>query len=456
MAPRRSARVAAAVEAQTSALAPLPLAVVHRVFLLLPAEERARAACVCRGWRAVLADPAVWTHVDLAGFLNRGYTRRFSTWYGLVLQAATERARGRLRRLDVGRMAVAYARRELLTLLAANAGSLRELHVHHWQNDCGIGEDALRAFVAAAPLLQVVDSNASVDWRNAVSIMRAEPPFTPMRLSLISVLFCEPNLTGHGGLERVQPFAAALADSALQATLSCAVIVGADTRQPAVMNALADAIVARRLRRLKFDRCTPPAAASLARLLTSGSLETLELSSLDVYGNPVLYDDADTALFADALRANTTLTSLTLSRAGASRHMAVAGPLLAALVAHPTLRELVLVDGYAAEPVALGAALAALVIADARCFETLVVHHLMGSDAGLTALVDALPHNRHLRKLDINCFDFTSDSFQRHRLLPAVRANTGLRELVGASHLFEPSAAVREAQELVKRRPPRT
>ena len=47
---------------------------------------------------------------------------------------------------------------------------------------------------------------------------------------------------------------------------------------------------------------------------------------------------------------------------------------------------------------------------------------------------DALPRNSHLRTLDVSINPLHKDDLRRH-LLPAVRANTGLRTLVScASH----------------------
>ena len=43
----------------------LPEPVLRILFLALPVDERARAACVCRSWRAFLADPSLWQVLDL-------------------------------------------------------------------------------------------------------------------------------------------------------------------------------------------------------------------------------------------------------------------------------------------------------------------------------------------------------------------------------------------------------
>ena len=73
------------------------------------------------------------------------------------------------------------------------------------------------------------------------------------------------------------------------------------------------------------------------------------------------------------------------------------------------------------------------------------------SDDGLAPIVDALPRNRHLYKLDITC-NLLTPEFERERLLPAVRANTGLRELI----LSYDSPIRDEIRELLETRPPRS
>jgi hypothetical protein len=66
MPPRRSARVAAVAERATSALSPLPLAIILYIFSLLPVDCRLRCMEVCRGWRSVLRERSLWTRLDLS------------------------------------------------------------------------------------------------------------------------------------------------------------------------------------------------------------------------------------------------------------------------------------------------------------------------------------------------------------------------------------------------------
>jgi hypothetical protein len=371
-----------------------------------------------------------------------------------VLRGAAGRSQGQLCQLDVSQHDVPL--HELLPVLTANAGSLRELHLR-------VVDDlwdslSVEAVVAAAPLLQVLTAeDVTCKWNDAPRMLRAEPPFAPLQMrGSLTVCF-----HGRGwvvcGMERFGPFAAALADAALQPALLKLHVQHVDTEQPAVMGALADAALARRLRELSFEYCSPPAAGPLARLLTEGSLASLRFAN-DSEPDVPLFDAAGAALVAGALRVNTTLTKLKLCYAGLCVDMHAADILLGALMGHPSLRELYI--GYEGTTVedgsAFGAALAALIAANAPALLVLVCRNnycysfpFLG-DAHLSPIVEALPLNRHLRELDLR-FNGMSEAFARERLLPAVRANTTLRELYCADYRSTVSAA-KEAEELVRSR----
>jgi hypothetical protein len=304
----------------------------------------------------------------------------------------------------------------------------------------------VEAVVAAAPLLQVLTAEEThCMWVEAPRMLRAEPPFAllQMRGSLVLHFDDEEGIFGDG-------LATALADAALQPALSRLCLCFAATGEPAVMVAFAEVAVSRRLRELRLEHCTPPAAAPLARLLAEGSLTVLELDLTDV--EMPLFRAAGAALVADALRANKTLTELHLCRADLCEDMRVAGTLLGALVGHPSLRKLVIMEGYTAAEHhgAFGAALAALIAADAPALHVLQCSDNSLGDAGLAPIVEALPLNRHLRELNMGWNDM-SEAFARERLLPAVRANTTLCTLACGWDNLERSAAD-EAEKLVRRR----
>jgi hypothetical protein len=78
---------------------------------------------------------------------------------------------------------------------------------------------------------------------------------------------------------------------------------------------------------------------------------------------------------------------------------------------------------------AAGAALGALVAANAPALTVLDVSSSNLDDAGLRPLFEALPANTHLRTLNVS-YNNTSAAFARDVLLPAVRANTSLTKLL--------------------------
>ena len=431
-------------DAATFASLPLPLAC--RVFLALPPDARGRACCVCRAWRDALAAPALWTRLDLSTMRVRCW-QRFLT----VLFGAATRAQGQLCVLDLSQQQVS---REVL-LLVLTAGSLRELHLHNL--DAGHGENLMSPTVeqvaAAAPLLQVLTAeDVGCMWEGASRVLRAEPPFALLQTRhTLRVQFCAEDVL-RGGMDRVGPFAAALADAALQPALLKLCVEFADTAQPDVMGALVDAVLARRLRKLKLSYCTSPPAAPLARLLTGSSLTSLSLCEVEGRYTRPLFDAAGATLVADALRTNTTLTKLDLFGTGLCRDMDAAGALLGALVGHSSLRELKIVGEHSADSHTFGVALAALIAADAPALLALDCSENSHRDAGLAPIVEALPLNHHLRELDVRG-NGMSATFARERLLPAVRANTTLRALLCANDMLRgPVAAEAEAEELVRRR----
>jgi hypothetical protein len=366
-------------------------------------------------------------------------------------------AHGQLRQLELSQHRVLW--NVLLPVLTANAGSLRELHLDYVSplRLTALNDGAtVEGMMAAAPLLQVLTAEfVDCTWENAPQMVRAEPPFAPlhMRHSLEVRFAGADGLIG--GMERVGPFAAALADAALQPALSYVSLCGADTAQPAVMGALVDAALARRLPELRLGNCTPMAAAPLARLLAEGALASLEISLFSLLP---LFDAAGAALVADALRMNTTLTKLKLDRANLSFDMRATQLLFGALAGHPSVRELRIVRNNfdAGHGSAFGAALAVLIAADAPALHVFDCSVNSLRDAGLAPIVEALALNRHLRELHM-CYNYASpkrmsEEFARERLLPAVLANTTLRVLQCVTSYSR--TAEFEAQQLVQRRWP--
>jgi hypothetical protein len=398
-----------------SALSPLPLPLVLHVFSLLPVDARARAACVSRGWCATLLEVSLWTRLDLSP--SSGVAVRVTD---AVLAVAAAKARGQLTALDV-RGCEALSFNALLAAVQANGGALRELCVGAHENTEQT-PDAGRVvrLLQAAPQLtachaDVLGDNSVADARR---MLRYEPPFQPLRLRALCVVF-------HGGGADEATTLTLAADLAAHASLKCVKMHNGMLHTLVALDAVVDAALAREMTSLQMYNCriSPASAPALARLLSGGTLTELVMGQ-----NTQLLDTPSVALLGDALRANSTLTSFALhwslwhdTEAGAA--------LLGALTGHVSLRKLNLSShNVTAAAAVAGGALSALVAANAPALTELDVSHSLLGDARLRPLLEALPHNTHLRTLNITQ-NGLSVAFARDVLLPAVRTNKSLRTL---------------------------
>jgi hypothetical protein len=441
------------MELGVSCLAPLPVpplphALVLFIFSLLPVDQRLRCLEVCKGCYATVNERSLWTRLDLSA--TAGLARPATE---ALLRAAAARAGGQLQALHLTDC-VAITHAALLAVARANADTLTELRMEG-SCICYAGYVAfvyeVEAVLGAAPRLHLLAADVYChDVAVAHRLLRNEGAFTALRVRKLCV-------DGHDEASVL----ALAADLAAHTSLTDVRLQGAPLRALAILDAVVDAALALRLASLTFFACnvTPASAPALARLISGGALTELYVRN---WGEQLL-DQPAAELIADALRANSTLTSLTLRGCCFWHDAAAATLLLHALTAHRSLRTLHLCfdtthagDHHAA---ALGAALGALVAADAPTLHELNVSHSGLSDAWLGPLVDALPLNTHLRTLNLNDNPFTHD-FARDRLLPAVHANTSLRQLTALPHDFQLAddeeglffAFAEEAETLVERR----
>jgi hypothetical protein len=364
-----------------------------------------------------------------------------------VLAGAAAKARGQLAALDVLSCdGVAFD--ALLAVVTANAGALRELHIGaptYDEQNLDMEMESLKRLLQAAPQLAACEAAywLDVDVADARRMLRNEPPFQPLRVRALtldcrvvadeaSVLALAADLAAHASLQRVE-----LREAPLNNLVA--------------LDAVVDAALARQFGSLQFSFCqlSPASVPALARLLRGGTL-----TQLIIYQNEAVLDGPSAALLGDALRANATLTSLTLERTQMCSDLGAAGTLLGALTAHASLQHLKVTGEWPPseeDRQCVGTLLGALIAADAPTLTalTLVQSHL--NDAGLRPLFEALPGNAHLREL--KCLDnFISNAFEADVLLPAVHANTSLRTLVVYQYAQQASGAVLEAQTLVKSR----
>jgi hypothetical protein len=246
-----------------SALSPLTLTLVLHVFSLLPADDRARAACVCRGWRVTLDEVSLWRRLDLSP--SRSGVRVRVT--GAVLAGASAKARGQLAALDVSGCDDASFEK-LLAVVQANGGALREL--------CAGGR-------LNTP--QTAPRELSVDFVDDPEVATEEDE-DPVALAA--------ELAAHASLQRFT-------------------LANAPLYMPGALDAVVDAALARQFVRFWGCSLLPASAPALARLLGGSTLRELELANEFV---EQLLDGLSAALLGDALRANSTLTSLSLYQVG--------------------------------------------------------------------------------------------------------------------------------------------
>jgi hypothetical protein len=441
MPPRRSARVTAATELATSALSPLPLSVVHHIFSLLPVDCRLRCAEVCRGWRSVLLERSLWTRLELTTESGVRVPRGWGSWHwNALLRCAAARAGRALQSLRVEPQLVTLE--ALLVVVAANAGTLRELHAisNAQQLDGGCRPQHAHALLVEAPLLRTfvadLSCNNEADVQAARHALRNEAPFGRLRVRRLHARFCRQDEAG---------IVALAADVAAHASLEGLSLHNAWLNTAAAEDAVVDAALARRLQSVRLDMCTLSPTCAPA-LLSSDALTTLQLTRMPTMDAPTM------RALAAALRANATLTSLELWRADAWRDAEAEAELLGALTGHASLRVLCLrANGAdAGHEAAVGATLASLVAANTRALTSLHVSFCILGDDGLRPLLEALPRNTHLRTL--NCtYNGTSAAFARDVALPALRANTGLRQLESSHDDIDADVAADIARELRSR-----
>ena len=234
-------------------------------------------------------------------------------------------------------------------------------------------------------------------------------------------------------------------------------MIRADLHLPGALDAIANAVVARgALTHLCFYSCLfpPSPAPALARALRDGALTELQIvfEYGFIFQPSFSLDMAGAALLGEALHVNQTLESLVLCDMPALAAPAVA-VLIRSLVGHGKLRKLDLSASHLAD-VATTTALTALLVADAPALLELELRGCVLGEAGMGLLCDALQRNSHLCSLDL---DENTESmpagFIRNRLLPAVRTNTGLRNLeVNSPADEDDAAALAEALDILASR----
>jgi hypothetical protein len=419
------------------AFAALPQALSLRIFARVPVDTRLRCVELSRGFRALLAERSLWTWLQLPTSFRSAHAEWSAT--DCLLRAAAHKAGSSLTALDVTGCE-RVSRAALLDVIAANAGTLRELHVsgNSWGCCKLLPEDAaadtyapydsngtlrLLALLRVAPHLTVLGVDvAARDLPTAIEVLTNVPPYGPVRLRSFSWLKALDEAAAATEMSSLSTHLAAHASlSALRfGYVPYALAAPAALAVDAVSSSAANS----GWRELIFSKCAlcPAVALALAQLLRVGALQKLVIDN----DNRQLLDQPGAALVAAGLHENTSLKYLELCNA--YLFSAAGALIIRSLVGHPRL-ETLKVAYNPVHSIEVGKALGELVAANAPALRNLDVSYCQLGDIGLGPLVAALPGNTQLHALSCREKNRMSDAFALDVFTPAVRANTSLRLL---------------------------
>jgi hypothetical protein len=371
-----------------------------------------------------------------------------------LLAAAAARAQGALRVLDVtgwhelyrGPNQLTTTLERVLPVLRSNARSLLELRASYLLDEYHrlFSTAQVEELLTAAPLLRVLECDVDLGSRNEalapVPRLLVEPQFAAVRLCRLHIKDSRAQLD----------VAAVVARLALHASLTCLDLQYVQLDSQPALNAVVDLAISQ-LQCLQLSGCnlSPASLPALTRLLERGSgSEGGSLTELDIYNNhnPLL-EGAGVPAFCAALRASR-LDKLELAQMRLFDSLQDGLAVVAACTGHLTLRELDLnfnhVNAVAAP--AVGAALAALVAANSALLSLHVYDCNLGDDAA-RPLFAAVAGSTRLRTLLCSQNDISAEC-AREAILPAIQANTSLRELYFGSDITE----LQQAEDLVHAR----
>ena len=395
--------------AQETQFGDLPWDFVALVLMRLPVDARLRAREVSRGWRALLNQPRFWLVLDFSR--GSGVVARLTR---ALLFAAGERARGHLHTLDLTGDEDLGAE-DLKQFVAAHGQSLRSVTASE-----GLKLKAkLVTRLCRSALLCTLRCYVGCSAAGALPLLRCEDPCALLHVFKLSVV----NFDNH---QAVLDLAAALPSHS--GKIKILDVNDAPLENGVVAGALLRGIAEARVSNVTFLNChlTPASLPGLTRLLQDGCLETLSITNRET----LFEAGPDLTAFCHALRSST-LQVLILNWCRLWRDRAAAGELLTSLGGHQTLRELTLCYNPHARRAA-GEQLASLITHNSALQKLDLSENSLG-EACLAPIFEALPRSSTLKELlySISHTKTISREFARNVILPAVRANTSLRTIVG-------------------------
>ena len=248
----------------------LPHAVLSLLAPLLPLDTRARAACVCRAWRAAMAHPSLREELSFKHCVVRVNDAALATLCarsGAALRTLSLSG-GACRRVTAAGMVAALRDggctgvQRLSTQLSEDGGFRRS-----WEFDIWLDYEMVQQLAAACPMLRYAACALDCNLLNAAAVIEKLPG--PLFLSSC----CDESDTDDAMMQLVSCLSA---NSTLADLHLCAIYIGDEV------------------------------AAQLAESLRANST----LTSLSLVENSI--GEAGAAQLAEWLRINTTLTSLDL------------------------------------------------------------------------------------------------------------------------------------------------
>ena len=301
-------REAQARASPDTVLAPLPRCFVHRVFLLLPADQRLRCSEVSRAWRSLLANTSLWCCLNLSA--HSGIIR-FSE---ALFRAAIAKAGGQLRELNVNGRSRGETTHWMLSTptlvdaLASNAATLKVLQALRPSLATFYTPAEVGLFLEAAPFSLCYLCAVADNVEQARRYVCNEPPYGQLRLHALDVI-------GDGQLDSLESLEAFCTDLRKHPTIVNIVIRGASLGTAAAMRVIVNAAIALRVMTigLVYCGCTRACVPELTRLVSAGTLDQMVLYNLDV---ELFEAGPDTDQFCAAVRASASLNRLEFDRCG--------------------------------------------------------------------------------------------------------------------------------------------
>lgn len=355
-----AAFVAARLNASPENALPLPLHIICEIFLFVPPDQRLLLALVSRFWRAALDDVNLWTSVSLSRLLACAFrtpccVRSPKERVGSLLISMS--AGGRRISISAG----ALSRGTVEVVVAENWRSLRLLNAcysttvpQEWRATPWESVTRLRSFAPHATL--VLDVN--VTPREAVSVFSGANEWLHVRL------FVEPDTPYEWPTDTsIVQLASVLATA--QPPLRELVLYYPPLDVPGALAAVVAVFKASRHSSLRLYHCSlGDSTDDLLPALYDGSLTSLVFCTVLM--------QTPTALFVSALQSSM-LTRLMLDSIGLWNDVSVGISVVRAVTIHPTSAYLDVAGNQTSQSSAIGAALGALVAADAAPLATLVI-----------------------------------------------------------------------------------